>query len=168
MAVTGQGASIGIPLALLYDAEGVMITVESVQGDMYCGLLDQTDDMMNLHMKNVRRTDSEGDTVKLERMYMRGSMIKLIILPDILAHSPMFKRVLKFKTTKRRYIPQGAGTERTGLLAPGASRDQQQDLGPPGRRGGGGGGGGRNGGRQGGRDRHGGRYGGGGGGGFRR
>lgn len=119
-----------------------MVTVESVHGDLYCGFLDQTDDMMNLHMKNVRRTDADGEVVKLERMYMRGSMIKMVILPDVLAHSPMFKRVLKFKTSKRRYIPQGAGTERTGLLAPGSSKDQdqQQDQQQPSNRRGGGGG----------------------------
>ena len=133
MAVTGHGASVGIPVVLLYEAEGLTITVESVKGELYRGFLDQTDDSMNLLMKNVSRTDVAGDVAQLEQVYLRGSVIKFVVFPAVLQHSPMFKRVLKFKESHRRYIPQGAGAERAGLQAGGGRDGPPARSGPRGR-----------------------------------
>lgn len=50
MSVTGkQGVS--IPIILLHDAEGGIITVEMKDGSMYRGTLDDAQDNMNLTLK---------------------------------------------------------------------------------------------------------------------
>jgi len=113
MSVTGRGA-IGIPTCLLYEGEGYTITVETKSGEVYRGFLQEGEDNMNVLMKNVKFTNRAGKVSSLEQVYLRGTMINFIIFPDILANAPMFKRVLKFKKSKGRYVPQGAGTERAG------------------------------------------------------
>lgn len=119
MSVTGRGG-VGIPTVLLYEAEGLVISVEAKSGVLYRGLLDSTDDFMNLKMKNVRRSDpSTGEDSKMEQVYIRGSNVTLVVFPEVLSQSPMFKRVIKFKQSKSRYIPQGAGT---GTDRPGPGR----------------------------------------------
>mmetsp|Transcript_21867 Transcript_21867/g.38680 ORF Transcript_21867/g.38680 Transcript_21867/m.38680 type:complete len:146 (-) Transcript_21867:530-967(-) len=143
MSVTGRHG-IGLPVVLLYEAEGLTVTIETKNNELYRGILLQTEDSMNCFMRNVTFTDKEGESSKLEQVYLRGSSIRFVVFPSALARSPMFKRVIKHKETKGRYVPQGAGT---------ISRVGEGQGGPPGRGGGGhnGGGGFRRGGGGGGR-----------------
>lgn len=50
MSVTGN-AGIGMPIILLHDAEGGIITVELKNGETCRGLLDEAEDSMNLVLK---------------------------------------------------------------------------------------------------------------------
>ncbi len=111
MSVTGR-VGIGLPVVLLYEAEGLTITIETRTGDMYRGILIQTEDSMNCFLRNVTHTDFNGNEKKLEQCYLRGKCITFIILPDFISKSPMFKRVQKHKETKGRFVPQGTGIER--------------------------------------------------------
>lgn len=54
MSVTGK-RGVGIPLILLHDAEGGVVTVELKNGCIYRGLLDEAQDNMNctLKVKNI-------------------------------------------------------------------------------------------------------------------
>jgi small nuclear ribonucleoprotein D3 len=118
MSVSGT-VGIGIPLCLLYESEGLTVTVETRLGELYRGILIQAEDNMNLFLRNVSFTDREGKASKLEQVYLRGDRVRYIILPDVMAQSPMFKRVLKYKETKGRYVPKGSGTERAGRIVEG-------------------------------------------------
>ena len=113
MSVTGR-KGIGIPTVLLHEGEGHTITVESKSGEIYRGFLHESEDNMNVFMKNVTYTDTKGQVKKLEQVYIRGDQIVFVLLPDILANCPMFERVVKHKLTKGRFTPQGAGTARAG------------------------------------------------------
>ena len=53
MSVTGK-RGVGIPIILMHDAEGTIVTVEMQNGDTYRGFLDETEDNMNCILK-VRR-----------------------------------------------------------------------------------------------------------------
>jgi len=53
MSVVGNNR-IGIPLILLHDGEGAIITVETKRGDMYRGFLFEAQETMNLIIKKVR------------------------------------------------------------------------------------------------------------------
>jgi len=44
-------------------------------------------------MKEITVTARDGQQSKLETVYIRGSMIRFIIVPDMLQQAPMFKRV---------------------------------------------------------------------------
>ena len=50
MSVSGK-RGVGIPVILLHDAEGGLITVELKNGYVYRGILDEAQDNMNLTMK---------------------------------------------------------------------------------------------------------------------
>jgi small nuclear ribonucleoprotein D3 len=50
VSVSGK-KGVGIPIILLHDAEGGIITIELKNGDSYRGLLDESQDTMNCTMK---------------------------------------------------------------------------------------------------------------------
>lgn len=45
----------------------------------------------------VTMTARDGRVSKLEQVYLRGSHIKLVVLPDVLKNAPVFKPVQKMK-----------------------------------------------------------------------
>lgn len=51
------------------------------------------EDSINVSMKDVTVTARDGHQSKLETIYIRGSMIRFIIVPDMLQQAPMFKTV---------------------------------------------------------------------------
>lgn len=47
---------------------------------------------MNCQMMNITVTYRDGRVAQLENVYIRGSKIRFLILPDMLKNAPMFKR----------------------------------------------------------------------------
>lgn len=76
--------STGVPMKVLNDSEGHIITVETNTGEVYRGKLMLVEDNMNCRMSKVTATYSGGRTADLEEVYVRGSRIVFVILPDIL------------------------------------------------------------------------------------
>lgn len=62
---------------------------------MHCFLyfLITAEDNLNVSMKEITVTARDGQQSKLETVYIRGSMIRFVIVPDMLQQAPMFKRV---------------------------------------------------------------------------
>jgi small nuclear ribonucleoprotein D3 len=114
--------NVGIPITLLYEAEGMKVTVEvSVSeylceshvflhslillflqlkmknGEIYRGLLLSAEDTMNLSLSEVLRTARNGQITKLPCVYLRGSSIRFIALPDLLKNAPVFQKVANMK-----------------------------------------------------------------------
>mmetsp|Transcript_1881 Transcript_1881/g.5229 ORF Transcript_1881/g.5229 Transcript_1881/m.5229 type:complete len:136 (-) Transcript_1881:43-450(-) len=101
--------SIGIPIKLLHEAEGHTVTVELKNGEVYRGLLLEAEDNMNCQLSNISMTARDGRVSNLEQVFLRGSHIRFLILPDMLANAPMFKRIdPKVGVIRGR----GIGTER--------------------------------------------------------
>ena len=105
MSVTGA-KGIGIPVILLHDAEGGQIHVELKNGDSYRGLLDEAQDNMNMTLKNSLKTKVTGEQSNVETVYIRGSQITFISLPEMLAKGPMFNRI--------RVLREGGGHTMVG------------------------------------------------------
>ncbi|KAH9259333.1 hypothetical protein BASA81_002376 [Batrachochytrium salamandrivorans] len=103
----GKQGGISIPAVILHDAEGFPVTVETKVGEMYQGLLIESEENFNLHLKNVQYTDAKGKTTKLVAVFLRGSRIKMIILPELLQEAPVFQRVERFRASHGRYVPSG-------------------------------------------------------------
>lgn len=84
--------SIGVPIKVLHEAEGHVVTLETNTGEVYRGKLIEAEDNMNCQMTLCTVTHRDGRVAQLENVYIRGSKIRFMILPDMLKNAPMFKR----------------------------------------------------------------------------
>lgn len=89
--------AVGVPIKLLHEGEGHMVTIELKNGEIYRGHLDESEETMNCLVTDVVVTARDGRVTKLENVYIRGSQIKFMILPDLLKHSPVFEKVKELK-----------------------------------------------------------------------
>lgn len=85
--------SIGVPIKILHEAEGHIITCETNTGEVYRGKLVEAEDNMNCQMANITVTYRDGRVAQLENVFIRGSKIRFLILPDMLKNAPMFKKM---------------------------------------------------------------------------
>ncbi len=76
--------SIGVPIKILHEAEGHVVTIESVTSEVYRGKLIEAEDNMNCQLSNVTVTYRDGRQAQLEYIYVRGSKIRFMIFPDML------------------------------------------------------------------------------------
>ena len=86
--------SIGVPIKVLHEAEGHIVTCETKTGEVYRGKLVEAEDNMNCQMANISVTYRDGRVAQLENVYIRGSKIRFMILPDMLKNAPMFKKIV--------------------------------------------------------------------------
>ncbi|XKL63575.1 hypothetical protein PGB90_005939 [Kerria lacca] len=106
--------SIGVPIKLLHESEGHIVTCETVTGEIFRGKLIEAEDNMNCNMSSVTVTYRDGSVANLENVYIRGSKIRSFILPDMLKNAPMFKKTGP-KTA-------GAARGKSGILRAQAAR----------------------------------------------
>ncbi|KDO24825.1 hypothetical protein SPRG_09658, partial [Saprolegnia parasitica CBS 223.65] len=101
--------SLGVPLSLLHEGEGHTITLELKNGEIYKGHLMEAEDSMNCQLKDVTLTGRDGQLSRLEQVYIRGSQVKLFILPDMLQKSPLFKKIQALKKPNDKKAKKGKG-----------------------------------------------------------
>lgn len=87
-------ASIGVPIKILHEAEGHVVTLETSTGEIYRGKLVEAEDNMNCQMASINVTYRDGRNAQMENVFIRGSKIRFMILPDMLKNAPMFKKVV--------------------------------------------------------------------------
>ncbi|XP_066153858.1 small nuclear ribonucleoprotein Sm D3 [Euwallacea fornicatus] len=114
--------SIGVPIKVLHEAEGHIITCETVSGEVYRGKLVEAEDNMNCQMSQVTITYRDGRAAQLENVYIRGSKVRFLILPDMLKNAPMFKKQTKAGV---------AGRGKSGILRAQVARGRGRGGGPP-------------------------------------
>ena len=66
-------------------------------GETYRGMLLGAEETMSLTLDDVVRTARNGQVSKLPSVYLRGSGVRFIALPDLLKNSPVFKKVAILK-----------------------------------------------------------------------
>lgn len=66
-------------------------------GEIYRGMLLSAEETMNLSLSDVLRTTRNGQITKLPSVYLRGSSIRFIALPDLLKNAPVFQKVTMMK-----------------------------------------------------------------------
>lgn len=101
-------SNIGVPIKLLYEAEGMKITVEMKKGEIFRGLLVGAEDTMNVSLSEVLRTSRNGQISRLPSVYLRGSCIRFIALPDVLKSAPLFQKV----TSQKRKMEEASAQRR--------------------------------------------------------
>ncbi|KAJ1668723.1 small nuclear ribonucleoprotein Sm D3 [Coemansia sp. RSA 2052] len=105
--------SIGVPVKLLHESQGHVISLELKTGQLYRGQLVETEDNMNVQMKDIAVTERDGRTSHLKHVYIRGSNVRFFIVPDMLKNAPMFKR-MDPRFSKLRGIGMGRGKTTAG------------------------------------------------------
>uniref|UniRef100_UPI00358FDCF3 small nuclear ribonucleoprotein Sm D3-like n=1 Tax=Myxine glutinosa TaxID=7769 RepID=UPI00358FDCF3 len=108
--------SIGVPIKVLHEAEGHIVSCEATSGEVYRGKLVEAEDNMNCQISNVTVTFRDGRVSQLEHVYIRGSKIRFLVLPDMLKNAPMLKSV------KNRNQAAGAGRGKAAILKAQAAR----------------------------------------------
>jgi len=83
--------SIGIPIKLLHEAQGHTVSVELCTGALLRGILHEAEDNMNIQMRDITITQRDGRVSQLDQVYIRGSNIRFVIVPDMLKNAPMFQ-----------------------------------------------------------------------------
>ncbi|KAJ2382749.1 small nuclear ribonucleoprotein Sm D3 [Coemansia sp. RSA 2559] len=120
--------SIGVPVKLLHESQGHIITLELKTGQLYRGHLAETEDNMNVQLKEITVTERDGRTSHLKHVYVRGSNVRFFIVPDMLKNAPMFKR-MDPKFARLRGIGMGRGKTTAGR-ARGRGRGRGRSHGP--------------------------------------
>ena len=85
--------SIGVPIKILHESIGHIVTLETVLGEVFHGKLVDCEDNMNCIMGNITVTYRDGRTSHLEQAYIRGSTVRFLVLPEMLKNCPMFKSI---------------------------------------------------------------------------
>ncbi len=63
---------VGIPVKLLHEGEGHVVTVELKSGEIYRGELFDAEDNWNLQLKDVTATGRDGRVTQLDHIFVRG------------------------------------------------------------------------------------------------
>jgi small nuclear ribonucleoprotein D3 len=102
-----SNAGLGVPVKLLHESLGHVITVELKTGQLYRGKLAEgsfarfphttvlvhplpaAEDNLNIALKDITVTGRDGRVSQLDQVYIRGSMIRFFIVPDMLQNAPM-------------------------------------------------------------------------------
>ena len=135
--------SIGVPIKVLHEAEGHIVTLETTMGELFRGKLVEAEDNMNCLMGNITVTYRDGRTAQLEQVYIRGSKIRFLILPDMLKNAPMFKNIkgpksnqgrgktaiIRASVNKTRGAPRGGGAADRGGSGRGGAAPGQAGAG---------------------------------------
>nr|GMD53372.1 small nuclear ribonucleoprotein SmD3b-like [Ipomoea batatas]GMD58174.1 small nuclear ribonucleoprotein SmD3b-like [Ipomoea batatas] len=85
--------SLGIPVKLLHESTGHVVTVEMKSGELYRGSMLECEDNWNCQLENITYTAKDGRVSQLEHVFIRGSKVRFMIIPDMLKNAPMFKRL---------------------------------------------------------------------------
>lgn len=96
--------SVGVPIKLVHEAKNHVITIEVKTGEVYRGYMVEIDDTMNCLIENCHFTASDGKTSYFDQVYIRGSQIRFVIVPDMFRNAPMFGRVKNLARVKNDAI----------------------------------------------------------------
>ena len=97
---------VGIPVKLLHEAEGHVVTIELKTGETFRGELKDMEDNWNSQLENVTATARDGRVTHLGKAFIRGSKIRYVVAPDMLKNAPMFKRLdPKMKVSRHSLFP---------------------------------------------------------------
>ncbi|KAL9244806.1 hypothetical protein vseg_018532 [Gypsophila vaccaria] len=94
--------SLGIPVKLMHEATGHIVSIELKSGELYRGTMVECEDNWNCQLDNITFTAKDGKVSQLEHVFIRGSRVRFMIIPDMLKNAPMFKRLdarIKGKST---------------------------------------------------------------------
>ncbi|XP_062963302.1 small nuclear ribonucleoprotein Sm D3-like [Cynocephalus volans] len=102
--------SFGVSIKVLHEDEGHNVTCQTNTSKVYRGKLIEVEGNMNYQISNITVTYRDGRVAQLERVYIRGSNICFLILPD------MLKNALMLKSMKNKNQGSGANWGKAAIL----------------------------------------------------
>ena len=78
-----------LPIKLLFESKPYIVTIETKNGNRYRGKLKFIEENMNCYLENVILLNSNPKTKKFSTVFLRGSSMLFIVLPDILKQIPL-------------------------------------------------------------------------------
>ena len=100
-----------------------MCTVELQNGEFYRGHLESAEETMNCYLTEVTRTARNGQVSKMDQVYIRGSYVKMFVLPEMLTDSPIFGKVQKMRVEKPgKMLGRGRGRKKKSIPIGGPSQ----------------------------------------------
>ena len=67
--------------------------VELTTGETYRGNLLASEDNWNVQLVDATYTARDGRASQLQHVFLRGSKVRFLVVPDMLKNAPMFKRL---------------------------------------------------------------------------
>ncbi|MBA0807957.1 hypothetical protein Gohar_023729 [Gossypium harknessii] len=102
--------SLGIPVKLLHEGSGHVVTVELKSGELYRGSMIECEDNWNCQLDNITFTAKDGKVSQHEHVFIRGNKVRFMVIPDMLKNAPMFKRLdAKIKVVGAHLLGVGRG-----------------------------------------------------------
>lgn len=100
-----------IPIHLLVEGQEHTVSVELSSGITYRGKLIHSEDNMNMQLGEVTATSESGEKSYINSVFVRGSHVQMVVLPEILRYAPVLRPDLAQKVkgeTKARRTTQKA------------------------------------------------------------
>ncbi|CAA6666661.1 unnamed protein product [Spirodela intermedia] len=110
--------SLGIPVKLLHEAAGHIVTVELKSGELYRGSMLECEDNWNCQLESITYTAKDGKVSQLEHVFIRGSKVRFMVIPDMLKNAPMFKKWMQELRHAGKSSSLGVGRGAAGRGAP--------------------------------------------------
>ncbi|KAL0651696.1 hypothetical protein Bca4012_094387 [Brassica carinata] len=94
--------SLGIPVKLLHEASGHIVTVELKSGELYRGSMIECEDNWNCQLEDITFTAKDHSAQRMVKYHSlsmssfeaaKSDVDRFMVIPDILKHAPMFKRL---------------------------------------------------------------------------
>uniref|UniRef100_A0A0D3D7T2 Sm domain-containing protein n=1 Tax=Brassica oleracea var. oleracea TaxID=109376 RepID=A0A0D3D7T2_BRAOL len=108
------------------EASGHVVTVELKSGELYRGSMIECEDNWNCQLEDITFTAMDAKVSQLEHIFIRGSKVRFMVIPDILKHAPMFKRL--DARIKGKGGSLGVGRDRAAMRAGMLSYTVQLDI----------------------------------------
>lgn len=86
-----------IPVKLLSEAQGHVVSLELATGETYRGKLVDSEDNMNVQLRDVTVTGSDSKVTRMDHVFVRGSNIRFFVVPEMLKNAPLFRTGLQSK-----------------------------------------------------------------------
>lgn len=74
--------NLGVPCKLLREFKDRKVTIEANNGEVYRGILHDVEENLSVSLDEVKATMSDGKVVQMKGIYLKGSRIRLISLPE--------------------------------------------------------------------------------------
>ncbi|CAN6480334.1 unnamed protein product [Victoria cruziana] len=91
----GHEQELGIPVKLLREASGHVVTVELKSGEMYRGPVIEREDNWDCQLENITCTAKDGRVSQME--HVSSVVVEFMVIPVMLKNGPMFKRRIRGK-----------------------------------------------------------------------
>lgn len=107
--------NVGVPCKLLKEFKNKKVTVEVNSGEIYRGILLDADQKLSVSLGDVKATFPNGNVVTMNGVYIRGTCIRIINLPDsAVDYLPKFIRPEMRTRLNFRRGSHSANRERSG------------------------------------------------------